>query len=589
MGQTRLVIVAVVCGLTASELPAKTRHLDKTLTEAVEAERAGEFDKAYALVQKGLTGKSGDIAYQLQATRIRFETAAYHVHHAQQVRESGKTEEALKEFELATSIDPSSSIAAQELRRTRQILQRDSDPKSLTPLQQQKKDENARIDRIQPAPELRALSSQPINLTMTNRPKVLFDTLGRLAGVNVIFDPDYDTQNPVKQQTIELTNATLQQALDYIALVTKSYWKPLSSNTLFVTIDNRQKRQDYEEQVMRVFYLTNVTLAQELNEIVSVLRTVTDTQKIATSSPLSAIVVRGEPDKIRLAEKLIAAVDKPKGEVLVDVMVMEVNRTYMRNLSAAFGAKGINSSVVFTPRSKIAGASGDSSSDSATVRLPDIKRISTGDYTVTSVPGALVEALLGDNGTRVLQAPQIRTLDNIKATLKVGSKVPTATGSFSAGTAANAGNPLVNTQFTYLDVGVNMDIVPKVHDANEVSMHLSIEVSQVADKVPIGGIDEPEIGQRRFEMDLRMRDGEVNLIGGLMKDEEDKTVSGIPGLGQIPWLKRLFSSENITRTQNELLITVVPHIIRSPEITPSDTREAATGNATSVKLNLSPQ
>jgi len=241
MGQTRLVIVAVVCGLTASGLHAKTRHVDKTLTEAVEAERAGEFDKAYALVQKGLSGKSGDIAYQLEATRIRFETAAYHVHHAQQVRESGKTEEALKELELASSIDPSSSIAAQELRRTRQILQHDTDPKSLTPLQQQKKDENARIDRIQPAPELRALSNQPINLTMTNRPKVLFDTLGRLAGVNVIFDPDYDTQNPVKQQTIELTNATLQQALDYIALVTKSYWKPLSSNTLFVTIDNRQK------------------------------------------------------------------------------------------------------------------------------------------------------------------------------------------------------------------------------------------------------------------------------------------------------------------------------------------------------------
>jgi general secretion pathway protein D len=428
---------------------------------------------------------------------------------------------------------------------------------------------------------------------MTNRPKVLFDTLGRLAGLNVIFDPDYDTQNPVKQQTVELTNATLHEALDYLSVVTKSYWKPLSANTLFVTLDNRQKRLDYEEQVVRVFYLTNVTSQPELNEIVTLLRTVTDTQKIFTSTPLNAIVVRAEADKIRLAEKLIAAVDKPKPEVIVDVMVMEVNRTYMRNLSAAFGASGISSSVVFTPRSSITGQSSSSSSGTASgndsVLLSNVKRISTGDFTVSSVPGALVEALLSDSGTRVLQAPQLRALDNYKSSLKVGSKVPTASGSFSAGTGATTVNALVNTQFTYLDVGVNVDMLAHVHDAREVTLHLSIEVSQVADQITIGGVQEPEIGQRKFELDMRMRDGEINLIGGLMKEEEDKSVSGIPGLGQIPGLKRLFSSENITRTQNELLITLVPHIIRSPEINPVDTRETATGNMNTIKLNFEKQ
>jgi general secretion pathway protein D len=270
-------------------------------------------------------------------------------------------------------------------------------------------------------------------------------------------------------------------------------------------------------------------------------------------------------------------------------MVMEVSRNYVRDLSAAFGAGGINSSIAFSPRAKITGqTTGSDTSTNTTALLSNINKISTADYTVSSVPGALVEALLTDSGTRVLQAPQVRTLDNVKASVKVGEKVPTASGSFTNGVATSNSAALVSTQFTYLDVGVNMDVLARVHDANEVSLHLSIEVSQVTDTIPIGGINEPEIGQRRFEMDLRMRDGEVNLIGGLIKREDDKSVSGIPGLGQIPLLRRLFSSENITQSEDELLITVIPHIIRAPDITPIDTREAATGNGNSVRLNLAP-
>ncbi|HEY3835130.1 MAG TPA: hypothetical protein VGL72_01095 [Bryobacteraceae bacterium] len=586
---TKLFTIAVLCGFAWPHLGAKQKPPDKLLVEVMEAERSGDFDKAYEMIKSVPPGRMADIAFKLEASRIRFEAAAYHVHRGHQLLESGKAEEALKDFELAIRIDPSSSLAEQEARRAREMLKPPEADRPATPLEQQKKAETARVESIQPEPELRPLSNLPINLIMTNRPKILFDTLGRLAGINVVFDPDFDTQNTIKQQSIELNNATLQQALDYTAMLTRSFWKPLASNTIFVTLDSRQKRQDYEDQVVRVFYLKNATQQAELNEIVTLLRTVTDSQKIFTSTPMNAIVVRAEADKIRLAEKLIAAVDKPKGEVLVDVIVMEVNRTFMRNLSAAFGASGINSSIAFTPRSTIAGTSTSSSTSSnTTVTLNNVKRISTGDFTVSSVPGALVEALLSDSGTRVLQAPQIRALDNFKSSLKVGEKVPTASGSYATGTTTTATTAaaLVSTQFTYLDVGVNLDMIPRVHDATEVSMHLSIEVSQVTDNVTIGGISEPEIGQRRFELDLRSRDGEVNLIGGLLKEEEDKSVSGIPGLAQIPGLGRLFSSDNITRTQNELLITLVPHIIRSPEITPLDVREAATGTANNVKLTL---
>ena len=573
---------------------AKDKASDAVLGKALEAEREGDYDQALGFLKEALAKKPGDIAYQLEERRIRFEYGAIHVHHALGVREAGHLKEALAEFELALKIDPSSAIAEQEVRRTRLMIERGSTASgaqaALTPAEAGKLEEMHRIAGMAGVPELRPLSRDPINLRMTNRPKILFATVGNLAGINVIFDPDYETQNTIRQQTVELSNASLQQALDYVAVLTKSFWKPMSDNAIFVTLDNRQKRQDYEDLVVKVFYLKNATQQAELTEAVTLLRTVADIQKVFQSTPLNAIVVRAEADKVRLAEKIIAAIDKPKSEVVVDVLVMEVNRNYTRNLAAAFGASGINSTITFTPRASIAGeasAAGSSSSSTSnnTLLLANVKRISTADYTITNVPGALIQAILNNGETKVLQAPRLRAVDNFKATLKIGEKVPTATGSYSSGVSTTSTNALVSTQFTYLDVGVNMDLTPRVHDDKEVSMHVVIEVSQVSDYVTIGGISEPEIGQRKVELDLRMRDGEINLIGGLIKEEEDKTTTGIPGLAQIPFLKHLFTADSVTRVENELVITLVPHIVRSPEITDLDLKEVLSGNSANVKVN----
>ena len=220
--------------------------------------------------------------------------------------------------------------------------------------------------------------------------------------------------------------------------------------------------------------------------------------------------------------------------------------------------------------------------------LPEIKHISTSDFTITNVPGGLVEALLSDASTKVIQTPQIRALDNFKSTLKIGEKIPTATGSFQPGVGGVGVNPLVNTQFTYLDVGVNVDINPRVNSATDVSAHIAVEVSQEDNTVSIGGISQPVIGQKRMELDMRMKDGEINMIGGLISDENDKSVSGVPGLASIPGIGNLFKSTNVTKTQDELLIVMVPHIIRSPDITDEDLRAVATGNETSYRLSYAP-
>ncbi len=463
-------------------------------------------------------------------------------------------------------------------------------------------------------PELRPLNPQPINLKMVNQPgKVLFETVGKLAGINVLFDPEYTTPKP---QSIELSGATLDEALDYLSIITKSFWKPLSANTIFVTQDNTTKRRDYEEQVMKVFYLTNVTTPQELQEIVTAVRSVADIQRLFVYNAQNAIIARGEADRIALAEKIIRDLDKPKSEVIVDILVMQTSTTITKNLSAAITPNGLNLPITFAPRASIttpaaattattattstATAASTASTTPATTTTPTgtstggsiplayIGKINTEDFS-TVLPSGMLQAVLSDAGTKVLQSPEIRSVDNQKASIKIGEKEPIASGSFQPGVAGVGINPLVNTQFTFIDVGVNVDLTPQVHDNNEVSMHVEIEISSVISDVNLGGIEQPVISQEKVIHDIRMKDGEVSLLAGLRQDQDSTTVTGIPGLSSIPVIKWLFSSKTINKSSSDLLIAIIPHIIRRPDYTEENLAGVAVGNATVVKLNYAPR
>jgi general secretion pathway protein D len=200
------------------------------------------------------------------------------------------------------------------------------------------------------------------------------------------------------------------------------------------------------------------------------------------------------------------------------------------------------------------------------------------------LPSGMLQAVLSDSGTRVLQSPELRSSDNQKATLKVGEKEPIASGSFQPGIGGVGINPLVNTQFTFIDVGVNVDLTPKVHENGEVSMHVEVEISSVQSYVNLGGIQQPIIAQQKVIHDIRMKDGEVNLLGGLKQVQDSSTVTGIPGLSSIPVIKWLFSSKQVDKSSQELLIALIPHIIRRPDYTEEEMRAIAVGNGTVVKL-----
>ena len=595
-------------------MEARTRKGDKMLAQGRAAELRGELDKALEFQENALSEDPSDPLYQLEIRRIRFNAAAKHIKTGQKIRAEGNLTEALLEFNRAYAIDPASPAAQQEIRRTKAMIDRekkrdaqpvdpnapppDPEDRGLTPIQASRKATAQRIDSLQGVPELKPLSLQPINLKMSNqKPRVLFETVGKLAGINVLFDPDYEAQNVIRPQSIDLQNSTLEQSLDYLSLLTKSFWKPLSGNAIFVTLDNTTKRRELEEQVVKVFYLNNITNTTELQEVITTLRTVTDIQKIYNYTTQNALIIRCEADRMLLAEKIIADLDKPKSEVVVDVIVMEVRKDRVRNLGAQIANGGLNVSAVFNPRAGLGststttpatgtGATTAASTTSSGTSLNNLHRISSQDYSITGIPGGFIEALLSDTGTKVVQSPQLRALDNVKVSLHIGDKVPTASGSFGSGIGGvGVGvSPLIQTSFTYIETGVNMDMLPRVHDANQVTLHIEIDISQVTGYRDVGGIQQPIISQRKIAQDLRTEDGEINLLGGLMQEQDSKVVQGLPGLSQIPLIRRLFSNEKIEKSQTELLITLIPHIVRSPEVTEANLRGVASGNAVNVRM-----
>jgi general secretion pathway protein D len=597
---------------TLQPLPARTKKGDRLLAQGRLIEARKDWDAALELYAQALSEDPTDAAYQLSVARARFQAATTHINQGFKVRQEGNLTQALLEFQKAFQIDPSLSMAQQEVRRTQQMIEREKKKAlepgmtpeklqaeaGLTPAQVEKKREDEKLSTILSVPELKPLNQQPINLILRNQtPRVLFETVGKLAGINVLFDPDFLTQS-TKAQSVEFNNSTLDQALDYLSLVTKSFWKPISPNTIFVTQDNTTKRRDYEEQVMKVFYLNNVNQPQELQEILTTVRSVADLQRLFVYNAQNAIIARGEADRIALAEKIINDLDKPKSEVVVDVIVMEADRTRSRDIATAVAQTGLKMPITYTgggatttstPSTDQTGTPTTTPATATSAGIPLSKlHVSSHDYSVT-LPGGLLQLLMSDSNTRILQSPQVRAVDGFKANLKIGQKVPTATGSFQPGIGGVGINPLVNTQFTFIDVGVIVDLLPKIHDNGEVSMHVEVEISSVNGHVSLGGIDQPIIGQRKVIHDIRMKEGEINLLGGLMQMQETKTVSGVPGLSSIPLIRRLFTSESMTKDSSELVIALVPHIVRKAEITAENLRTIAVGNQTVVKLNYAPR
>jgi general secretion pathway protein D len=576
MHRSLKVVLCVGLGMLAAGCPkGKTDY-----NQGRKAETVQDFDAALAYYEKALKSDPNNANFKIKINQLRFEASELHIKNGLAARKKDDLQGAAAEFQRALAIDPSSPIADQELRKTVETIEERNRAADAAAQQQLGPTED---NLVAAPPELKPLLSGPINLKMSNDAKIALDTIGKLAGITIIYDPDF----PARRITVDLNNETLRQALDIVCFQSKAFWKPLTENTIFIVPDQPQKRRDYEEQEIRTFYLSNTVQAQDLTEIVTGLRQLLDLKRIQQVNAQNAIIIRDSPDKLAIAEKMIRDIDKAKPEVVIQVEVLQARTDRMRNLGITPGQTG---SFSINPNTSTTSGSGTSGSSTTTnnTTISTLKNLTNSDFQVT-LPSFTANAVLTDTFTKIIQNPEIRSIDGQPAKLKIGDRIPVATGSFSSGIGVTGGaaagiNPLVNTQFTYLDVGVNVDVTPRVHPNREVSMKVEIEVSSQTGTATIGGIDQPIISQRKITHDIRLREGEVSVLAGLFERTETRTLNGWPGLAKIPILRYLFSSDNTDHEENEVLIVLIPRIVRMPEFSKANLRTLFVGSEANTQV-----
>jgi len=561
MKHLRIILASIL--ILAISAPTYSDQAKAAYTRGVRAESQNQNDAAYEAYKEAYALKPKDPKYMAAYLRSRASAAAEHMRKGQLLRDKLKLEEALVEFQRAAEIDRSNLGAQEEMSRTATMIKKQAQqagvaatPTAESPLSKMMEDVEGPVD-------LEPLSDTPLTLRMTTTADNVYKTIGKLAGINVLFDLDYKAQ----RINIELDDVPLREALRMVAMQSKTFWRPISTKAIFVASEGRRK--DFEDNVMTTFYLRNASTPSEIQEVVGTLKGILDISRVQVNPTHSAITLRGTPDQMVLAQKLVSDLDKPKAEVVIDIAVLQVSRDRLRHLGTTVPTK-TSIALAASPLGK------------GVVKLGSVNG---GNFSL-GVPGGSFEFLMSDGNTKVLQNPEIRVLDQQKATLKIGDRIPIATGSFQAGGGVSGGgiSPLVNTQFQYIDVGVNIDITPQIHSNREVTLKMVLEVSSVTGTSNIGGIDQPTIGQRRIEHETRLEDGEINLVGGILQQTETQSLSGYPWLAKIPLLKYLFSQENKERIESEIVFAITPHIVRAEEITDENLRLIDIGTGTSIGL-----
>ena len=540
------------------------------------AEAKDDVIAAYEDYAQAFKKDPKDLRYKTAWQRTRFPAAAAHVSRGEKLRQQGNNSGALTEFVHALDIDPSNEVAQQDIQEIRNKLSipfPDSET-SVSP------NEQSKVSAMGGPVLLKPISNEPLTLHMTEDSKIVYETVGKASGINVLFDPEYTS----KRIQVSLANVSLPDALRILATVSGTFWHAITPNTIFVASDTRAKRQQLEEQAVQAFYLSNVSQQNDLNDIQTALRNLLPNAKLYGVPSQNAIVMRGTPDELMLSQRLIEDLDKPRPEVVVDVSLIEVDRDRTRTIGLELpGSFGI----ALQPPNATSTSSSTTTSGTTTqnLTLNNLANLNGTEFAVT-VGAATANLLLSDSNTKVLQNPTVRATDGQKADLKVGQRIPVATGSYQTGAATAVVSSLVNTQFTYLDVGVEIEITPTVHFNGDITLKSKIVTSEEQSPVSIGGISEPVISQRTSEQTVRLKEGETNIMGGFLEKEDLVSVTGTPGLGEVPLLKYIFSSQTHEVVDDEIMFLITPHVVRSQRLNPLNLGAVDTGTGSNIELRF---
>jgi len=566
--ETKKTLLALIAVLAINVAGCASRQ---AYTRGNRAEITRDFDTAMIEYKAALDRDPRNYEIRLKYEQARFNSAFQHFEAGRRAFDKQDYQTAKMEFTRVLEIDPTHTLAEQQLAKVNEVLTSRSRKEPEPEIQFEQLKEETRTNPT-PQSQLEPKTRGPIDVHMTQDSKIAFETLAELAGFNVIFDPDFRGA----RIQIDLNKVDIFEALDILALQTRSFWKPVNRTTILVSPDNQTKRRDYDELVLKTIYMTNSVTSTELTEAITTLRTLLNMRYLMSSTAMNAIIVRDTADRVAIAEKIIEDLDKAKPEVLVEATIMEVDRSTLRQL----GILPPQGTAVVTT----GGTGGTGTSTGTAFPLDRLPR-SNGAFSLT-IPPTTAQFLATSTNTRLLQNPRIRATDGKLASIRIGSQVPIASGSFQPAFVGATGTPVVNFQF--VDVGVNLDITPRVLLNHEVSMTVMVQVRAVAGDRNVGGVTQPVLTNRQVQHEIRLAEGETNILGGIITDTEATSLNGLPGLKNIPILRYFFSQEQKSRDSTEIIIMLTPHILRMPNISAGNLRGLYTGSETIPRLRASP-
>ncbi len=540
------------------------------------AAQQGDWDVAVVHYTRAVNDDPMNVEYRLGLERALIESAAYHVQQAHKRLAAEDLEEAIAELELAADFDPTNRYAQSILEETRERLAvREA-------LSDESEDFELRRMRARELFGQRAIlepsSTAPIQLRFAEDTSLqkIFEVLSKLSGINVLFDESFRD----KRVTIDLVDVSFSEALDKLVLINRLFYKVVDSSTIIIVPDNAQKHRQYDDLVLRTFFLVNA----EVNTVANMLRTIAGIQRVQPNPELKSITVRATPDQVAVAERIVDLNDKTKSEIMLDIEILEINRNKMLEygLQAAEHEIGLG----FSPAgSATVGEDTDDGVRAVNIsRLNRLTSVDSSDFLISFPSFASFRLFKSKSEARLLSSPKLRASEGQPAELRLGSEVPVPVTSFVSqfGTGGVPSTPV--TSFQYRNIGINVSITPKVFVDGEIELQLALETSAQLGTVTIGGIDLPVFGTRNVNSTVRLRDGETNLIGGLIEQQDIESIAGFPGLTDVPLLSKIFARNNDESTSKDIVFSVTPHIVRAPRVTDSDMAPLPMGTEQQIKV-----
>ena len=553
---------------------------------AQKAERSKDWDVAVSQYEKALEIDADNREYKLAYDRARREASRAHFEKGKTLFEEAKrsrttneqvrlAQMAATELQLTVKLDPTNQYAAVELSKAFQIIQdvQRAANESVS-VDEIKRRASANMTKAQP-PELNPASNEPISLNFSRETPVkdIYRALGNAFGINVLFD------QAVKDDriTIELRDVTAQAALERVMQAGNHFYKVLDEKTIIVVPDNPQARRDYEDLVIRTFYLSN----GDAEQVTNVVRTMIEARNVFPLKALNAITIRDTADKVRIAEKIIQANDKAKAEVVVQVELVQLDVSRIREIGMAISSfpTGPDGAPSSTATLGLVGPDGKAFTGGTLAQIQQVAGslgALRGNVNFT-IPTATYSLLKTYGNSELLANPELRISEGEKATLHIGQRIPvpvtTIQGYNPGSTTGGTNNGQLTapyTSFQYQDVGIKVAMEPRVHHNREVTLKLTVEVSNQGTPVKFAGQEQPTFSTRTIESTIRLQDGETNFLAGLIQTNKVKSATKTPILGDIPLIGRLFTNESRNETRTDLVLTMTPHIVRIPDITEED-------------------